>query len=130
VVSAFARYVHTFLPIHLSLICLYRLPKIKAWVDENNPGDLIIPFCANLEQRLSVKKSTEEKEAMLQELETTSVLPKIIVAGYQTLQLIYFFTCGPDEVRAWTIRVSINGKSVFKGRRSLLYDSFLYRFVS
>ncbi|CAG8575919.1 7230_t:CDS:2 [Paraglomus occultum] len=80
------------------------LPKIKAWIDENNPGDLIIPFCANLEQRLSVKKSIEEKEAMLKELETTSALPKIIVAGYQTLQLIYFFTCGPDEVRAWTIR--------------------------
>jgi obg-like ATPase 1 len=37
----------------------------------------------------------------------SSVLPKITVAGYQVLQLIYFFTGGPDEVRAWTIRVSI-----------------------
>ena len=33
-----------------------------------------------------------------------SVLPKIIVTGYNTLQLVYFFTGGSDEVRAWTIR--------------------------
>lgn len=34
-----------------------------------------------------------------------SVLTKIIKAGYAALQLEYFFTAGPDEVRAWTIRV-------------------------
>jgi obg-like ATPase 1 len=33
-----------------------------------------------------------------------TTLPKIIVTGYSSLQLIYFFTGGPDEVRAWTIR--------------------------
>jgi hypothetical protein len=27
------------------------------------------------------------------------------VQGYKTLQLIYFFTAGPDEVKAWTIQV-------------------------
>ncbi|XP_009330929.1 PREDICTED: obg-like ATPase 1 isoform X2 [Pygoscelis adeliae] len=31
-------------------------------------------------------------------------LAKIIKAGYAALQLEYFFTAGPDEVRAWTIR--------------------------
>lgn len=35
----------------------------------------------------------------------TSALRKIIKAGYAALQLEYFFTAGPDEVRAWTIRV-------------------------
>lgn len=34
-----------------------------------------------------------------------SALAKIIKAGYAALQLEYFFTAGPDEVRAWTIRV-------------------------
>uniref|UniRef100_A0A4W5K793 TGS domain-containing protein n=1 Tax=Hucho hucho TaxID=62062 RepID=A0A4W5K793_9TELE len=33
-----------------------------------------------------------------------SVLTRIIKAGYGALQLEYFFTAGPDEVRAWTIR--------------------------
>lgn len=36
--------------------------------------------------------------------EVKSNMPKIITTGYQALQLIYFFTAGPDECRAWTIR--------------------------
>ncbi|KAF7276750.1 hypothetical protein GWI33_009782, partial [Rhynchophorus ferrugineus] len=31
-------------------------------------------------------------------------LDKIIVQGYKALQLEYFFTAGPDEVKAWTIQ--------------------------
>ena len=34
-----------------------------------------------------------------------SVLEKIIVQGYKALGLQYFFTAGPDEVKAWTIQV-------------------------
>jgi obg-like ATPase 1 len=40
----------------------------------------------------------------LKEAGVPSMLPKIIVAGYSALQLVYYFTGGPDEVRAWTIR--------------------------
>ncbi|KAF0540324.1 GTP-binding protein YchF [Gigaspora margarita] len=80
------------------------LAKIKAWIDENNPGDLLIPMSASLEYRLSTLETNEEREALLKSLETQSALPRIIIAGYQVLQLIYFFTCGPDEVKAWTIR--------------------------
>ena len=36
-----------------------------------------------------------------------SVLEKIIVQGYKALGLQYFFTAGPDEVKAWTIQVTI-----------------------
>ncbi len=32
------------------------------------------------------------------------MIPKIIKAGYNALDLIYFFTAGHDEVRCWTIR--------------------------
>jgi obg-like ATPase 1 len=32
------------------------------------------------------------------------MLPKIIKAGYQALDLIYFYTFGPTQVRCWTIR--------------------------
>lgn len=35
-----------------------------------------------------------------------SALPKIITTGYKALNLQYFFTCGHDEVRAWTVMVS------------------------
>jgi obg-like ATPase 1 len=33
-----------------------------------------------------------------------SALEKIIVTGFKTLQLQYFFTAGKDEVKAWTIQ--------------------------
>jgi len=32
------------------------------------------------------------------------MLNKIITTGYDALHCIHFFTCGADEVRAWTIR--------------------------
>lgn len=34
----------------------------------------------------------------------TSQLPNIILSGYKALDLIHYFTCGPEEVRAWTVR--------------------------
>lgn len=33
-----------------------------------------------------------------------SALPKIITAGFKAIHLIYFFTCGVDEVKCWQIR--------------------------
>lgn len=65
-----------------------------------------------VETKVSAMKTEEERQAYAKELQekygvdkpVTSSLPKIIVAGYQALQLQYFFTAGADEVRAWTIR--------------------------
>merc|ERR1712080_185900 len=79
------------------------LPKIKEYVDKNDPGAMIIPFSGAFEQKLMELESAEEKKAYLEETKCTSVLDKIIVQGYKALQLIYFFTAGPDEVKAWTI---------------------------
>lgn len=79
------------------------LAKIKQWIDETHPGDLLIPFSAKLESAL-LNMSEEERTDYLKEKGTVSALPKIIVAGYQSLQLVYYFTGGADEVRAWTIR--------------------------
>lgn len=86
------------------LFLFNRLPKIKEWVDEHDSGAAIIPFSADLEQKLS-EMSPEEAGAYMKENEFTTMLPKIIRIGYQTLQLQYFFTCGKDEVKAWTIQV-------------------------
>ncbi|KAG2220427.1 hypothetical protein INT45_000652 [Circinella minor] len=80
------------------------LPKIKAWIDSHSAGDLMIPYSGAYEQRLSLIEDKEEKENTIKELGGQSMLPKIIVSGYSALQLIYYFTGGPDEVRAWTIR--------------------------
>lgn len=79
------------------------LLKIKQWVDENSPGDLIIPFSVALEERLS-HMTEEEAAEELKNINGQSALPKIITTMRQKLDLISFFTCGPDEVREWTIR--------------------------
>lgn len=79
------------------------LPKIKTWIDANSPGDPLIPFSGSLEHRLSTME-TSERDEYLRTHNISSSLPKIILAGYQALQLIYYFTAGADEVRAWTIR--------------------------
>ncbi|GAA5855397.1 hypothetical protein JCM8547_007809 [Rhodosporidiobolus lusitaniae] len=82
------------------------LPKIKAWIDEHNPGDLLIPFSVALEERLAIEFGEDPAglAAELEKIGTTSQIGKIMKIGYQSLHLIHYFTCGPQEVRAWTIR--------------------------
>lgn len=79
------------------------LPKIKEWVDKNDPKAAIIPFSGAFEHKLT-EMDLEEKKKCLQEVQANSNLEKIIVTGYKTLQLAYFFTSGKDEVKAWTIQ--------------------------
>jgi obg-like ATPase 1 len=62
------------------------LPKIKQWVDDNNPGDLIIPFSVALEERLT-RMTDEEQKKELEAIGATSALGKIMTAGYQALHV-------------------------------------------
>lgn len=65
--------------------------------------------CARLEAELA-ELSEEEAAQYLQDLGwTESGLDKIIVAGYQSLQLITYFTAGVQEVRAWTVHSGAKG---------------------
>eukprot|EP00092_Neocalanus_flemingeri_P002716 GFUD01002909.1.p1 GENE.GFUD01002909.1~~GFUD01002909.1.p1 ORF type:complete len:401 (+),score=146.07 GFUD01002909.1:65-1267(+) len=80
------------------------LPKIKEYVDKNDPGAMIIPFSGAFEQKLMDMESEDDKKAYMEETKCTTILDKIIVQGYKALQLQYFFTAGPDEVKAWTIQ--------------------------
>lgn len=104
------------------------LPKIKAWIDENNPGDALIPFSVALEERL-VGMSEEEAEAEGEALglgkKNPSILGKITTAGYQVLDLIRYFTCGPDEVRAWTVRKGIKAPQA----AGVIHSDFENKFV-
>ena len=63
-----------------------RLPKIKEWVDKNNPGDPIIPFSVALEEELS-RMSDEEKVEAQKEPGRQSALGKITNAGYASLDV-------------------------------------------
>eukprot|EP01116_Phalansterium_solitarium_P014609 TRINITY_DN32350_c0_g1_i1.p2 TRINITY_DN32350_c0_g1~~TRINITY_DN32350_c0_g1_i1.p2 ORF type:complete len:389 (-),score=102.00 TRINITY_DN32350_c0_g1_i1:125-1291(-) len=78
------------------------LGKIKAWVDAHG-GESVIPFCASLESKLA-GMDPEDAKKYCAEKGVTSNISKIIRVGYAALDLINFFTCGSDEVKAWTIR--------------------------
>lgn len=79
------------------------LAKIKQWVDEHDPGALIIPLSCVLETKVA-DMPDDERQAYLKEQGCTSSLEKIIVNGFRALNLQYFFTCGKDEVKAWTMQ--------------------------
>jgi len=79
------------------------LIKIKEWIDANDPGAQLVPYSAVFESK-SVSMDAEEFKKYCDEVKATSVLPKIIKAGFNLLQLQYFFTAGKDEVKAWTIQ--------------------------
>ena len=64
-----------------------RLPKIKAWIDSNNPGDPLIPFSVALEERLAQLPSDEDREAAEKEAGATSNMGKITTAGYASLHV-------------------------------------------
>jgi len=80
------------------------LPKIKEYVDKNDPGAMIIPFSGAFEQKIAEMEEESERKAYQEETKCYTTLEKIIVQGYKALQLQYFFTAGPDEVKAWTIQ--------------------------
>mmetsp|Transcript_14155 Transcript_14155/g.53660 ORF Transcript_14155/g.53660 Transcript_14155/m.53660 type:complete len:118 (+) Transcript_14155:76-429(+) len=49
---------------------------------------------------------TAERDSWLKEVGVKTMIPKIIKAGYKALHLVHFFTCGADEVKAWTVRAN------------------------
>jgi len=79
------------------------LMKIKECIDKTDPGAIMIPYSAALESKL-VDMEDDERKKFLSDNNVTSALDKIIVQGYKSLQLMYFFTAGHDEVKAWTIQ--------------------------
>lgn len=76
---------------------------IKEWVAKESAGDPVIPFSATFESHL-LGLDADAKAAYLKEHKAMSSMNKIIKSGYKALNLINFFTVGPDEVRAWSIR--------------------------
>lgn len=81
-----------------------RLKDIQEWIDANSPGDALLPVSVSLEERLNQMKTEEERQEELELLEVPSALPGAIIQLRKSLNLISYYTCGPIEVREWTIR--------------------------
>lgn len=79
------------------------------WVEEVRSiaeplDDEVVTFCAKIESEIA-ELAEEEKQMFLEELGISSAgLDRLIQAAYKELGLITYFTAGPKESRAWTIR--------------------------
>ena len=78
--------------------------KYTANIKENYSNERIVIICADIEDQI-MGLDRNERESFMKEvgLDKTG-LNKLIRAGYDLLNLDTFFTSGPEESRAWTIK--------------------------
>ncbi len=67
-------------------------------------GAQAIVISAALEEQLAGLEEDEQAEYLAALGLSAPGLNQVISAGYTLLELITFFTCGPKEARAWTVR--------------------------
>ena len=64
----------------------------------------VIPVSIKIEHEISTLEEEEKKEYLEVMGLDEPILNKIILEGYKMLGLKTFFTAGPNEIRAWTIK--------------------------
>tara|TARA_Y100000590_G_scaffold25779_1_gene29122 strand:+ start:55 stop:1155 length:1101 start_codon:yes stop_codon:yes gene_type:complete len=75
--------------------------KQKAIKESNK----VVIVSAAIESQIAEFKDEKEKLELLKDIGLTeTTLGKVIIAGYSLLDLDTFFTSGPKETRAWTIK--------------------------
>ena len=68
------------------------------------PSEKIINICADIEDQLS-SLDKNEKEVFMRDIGLNKTgINKLIKEGYDLLKLDTFFTSGPEESRAWTVK--------------------------
>ena len=67
-------------------------------------GAVVVPICNKLEQEIAELEDDEKAEFLAEMGLEEPGLDRVIRAGYGLLDLLTFFTAGPKEARAWTVR--------------------------
>ena len=67
-------------------------------------GAQVVPVCAAIEAEIAQLDEAERSEFLAELGLTEPGLSRVIRAAYRLLGLQTFFTAGPKEVRAWTVR--------------------------
>ncbi|PJB70484.1 MAG: redox-regulated ATPase YchF [Alphaproteobacteria bacterium CG_4_9_14_3_um_filter_47_13] len=78
--------------------------KVAAMAAAQNAQHVVI--CAKIESEIAGLETAEEKQEFLEAMGLSEPgLNRIIRVGYQLLGLQTYFTVGPKETRAWTLRI-------------------------
>ncbi|TDJ41807.1 MAG: redox-regulated ATPase YchF [Gammaproteobacteria bacterium] len=84
---------------------------------ENNPllnqvvaraqqdGAIVVPICNKIEAEIAELEEDERAEFLAEIGMDEPGLNRVIRAGYELLELLNYFTAGPKEARAWTVKV-------------------------
>ncbi len=76
--------------------------KVTEYANNNNHNSVIVS--ASIESQIAELENNNEKLELLKEMGLNyTTLSKVIKSGYDLLNLINYFTCGPKETRSWTI---------------------------
>jgi len=76
--------------------------KVDEYAIKYNYNSVIVS--ASIESQIAELENKEEKIEMIKEMGLNdTTLTKVIKSGYNLLDLINYFTCGPKETRSWTI---------------------------
>jgi GTP-binding protein YchF len=67
-------------------------------------GAQVVPVCASLEAEIALLEAAEREEFLADLGLPEPGLDRVVRATYRLLDLQTFFTAGPKEVRAWTVR--------------------------
>ncbi|MDE2449836.1 MAG: redox-regulated ATPase YchF [Gammaproteobacteria bacterium] len=68
-------------------------------------GAAVVPVCAAIEAEIAQLEESDRAEFLAELQLSEPGLDRLIRAAYRLLGLQTFFTAGPKEVRAWTVRV-------------------------
>jgi hypothetical protein len=78
------------------------LERVRAKAAGENA--VVVPVCAGIEAEIAQLDAADRAEFLHDLGYAESGLDQVIRAGYGLLELLTFFTAGPKEVRAWTVR--------------------------
>ncbi|MBI3616024.1 MAG: redox-regulated ATPase YchF [Candidatus Omnitrophica bacterium] len=68
-------------------------------------GAVVVAICGAIEAQIAALESEEERSEYMEAIGLSEPgLNRLIRAGYEILNLVTFFTVGPKENRAWTVR--------------------------
>ena len=92
---------------------------------EKFPKENVIVVCADIEDQIMNLQSEDQKEFMMESGIKNTGLNNLIKTGYQTLGLSTFFTSGPEESRAWTIKKNSNAADA----AGVIHTDFKKKFI-
>lgn len=82
---------------------MIRKALLEERIENLNIKAKVVPYCAEIEDM--VRSMGDEGADYCEMNNFTSALPDVVRAGFEILNLMQYFTVGPDEVRAWPVRI-------------------------